>query len=66
MFIDEQDLSDLKDARELIIQTGSMLKHKLTVLEKNIELVNKAEGRISKIIYKLTGDEFYKPGEGDK
>jgi len=63
MFIDDQDLTDLKDARELVIQTESMLKHKFDVLEKNIELVDKAQNRISKIIYKLTGDKFYKPEE---
>ena len=66
MTLDDQDLADLADARELVIQTESMLKAKLEILKKNIELVDAAQNRISKIIYKLTGNKFYKPTDEEE
>jgi len=60
--INETDISDLADARELVIQTESMLKAKLEILKKNIELIDLAQARISSILYKLTGDKFYLSG----
>jgi len=65
MTLDDRDIKDLADARDLVIQTESMLKAKLEILQKNINLVSIAKNKISKILYKLTGNKFYKPEGGE-
>jgi len=62
--LDDRDIKDLADARDLVMQTESMLKAKLEILQKNINLVSIAKNKISKILYKLTGNKFYKLEEG--
>ena len=57
--LDNKDISDLADARDLVLQTESMLKAKREILLKNIELVDVAQVKISDILFKLTGDTFY-------
>jgi hypothetical protein len=64
MTIDDKDIKELADARDLVMQTESMLKAKLEILQKNINLVSIAKNKISNILYKLTENKFYKPEEG--
>jgi len=64
MYIDQQDLKNLKDARDIVIQIKSMLKAKKDIIHRNIAFVDIANIYISEIIYKLTGEEFYKPKSG--
>jgi len=63
--LDEKDIADLADARELFIQTKSMLQEKQRKLETNIKFVSIAINKVSNVLYKVTGNQFYKPEGGN-
>jgi len=65
MTINDKDIKDLADAWDLVKQTKSMLKAKLDILQKNINLVSIAENKIGTIQYRVTGNKFYKPEGGE-